>query len=971
LGFAEYWLHLTAGQALITQSASASYRYNAAFDRRQDIGASCRTVDKERPSPPWLAQTKFFPPLRRGDLIPRPSLLAALTAAVAAHTLTLISAPAGYGKTTLLADFRCQMSDVGFEWTGDDQIGNWQGPNLRGPLSTICKQAAWLSLDEEDNDPARFLAALAQALRTLQPDRGEIAGGLLWEAPNPTLQVREWVAGLINAIIGSLPQPFALVVDDLHLITEPAMYVALSYLLERAPPHLRLVIGTRHDPPLPLARLRARGQLAELRMVDLRFTAGETAQLLNDRLRLGLAAPDLAALYERTEGWPAGLRLLAGSLEQIPNAAGRSAFIRDLAHTDRYVFDFLAEEVLERQEPAVRAFMLEISILNELTPARCHALTGRGDAGAILEELYRRNLFLVNLPSPTSQFTTYQSTNQPTYRYHALFAEFLRRRLAQELPERVRALHRRAAESQPDPSRAIWHYLAAEMWGAAATRIEQIGAALLRQGLLATVNGWINVLPAAVRQSRAGLTHLLGVCAWLRGEPLVAIGFLEQALAQFEAAGDEAGQIMALTDLVPPLVMSARYGRVHEVSQHALAQRIGPASRVQLLMVRGIAEVTQDNCAAAQAHLEQALAITEAANDAETWAAQAIHCVSQFTVLPGAIDLVEHICAEATRRLGGQATPASMAAAARYTLVHLLRGRPAEAIRAAELALALGEQLGSVSYLGGEATWALAQTYLSLGDYAAAAATLDQAHAFFLQFPHGEAALGALFYLRGMMAYHQGNQGELEHWLDQMRTTRIPGEWGMVETLRELLAAVAAIAAVRYDEAEALLRRVAHHQARIPTSARFGSGRSLLAHLRLRQGRDVDALAEFGGLLAVCERQGMPGRALLEGAAAVPLLRLAVARGVHGSLAGRLLAALGHGDEPQAVFVPDTGETLTPREIEVLRLLTAGASNQQIAGRLCISEQTVKTHVSHILGKLNVTSRGQAAARARELTPDL
>jgi LuxR family maltose regulon positive regulatory protein len=822
-------------------------------------------------------------------------------------------------------------------------------------------------LEEEDNDPIRFLSCLIAALRGVLPDCGEAALALLARWPNPLGDVRRIIAPTLNDLIAVQPASLSLVLDDLHLITEPAIFIALDYLLERAPPHLRLVIGTRHDPPLALARLRARGQLAELRTSDLRFTPEETTLFLNATLNLNLSSGDLTALANRTEGWPAGLCLLAGSLEHIPTSAGRSAFIRDLAHTDRYVFDFLAEEVLERQEPAVRTFLLETAILNELTPARCQAVTGRADAGKVLEELYRRNLFLINLPSPIYRSTNYQSTDLPTYRYHALFAEFLRQRLAHEMPDRIRQLHGRAAESQPDLRRAIPHYLAAESWDMAATRIEQIGETLLRQGLLATVAGWIAALPEAVRQARAGLTHLLGVCAWQRGEPLAAVGLLEQALAQFKVAGDEAGQIKTLTDLVPPLVMSARYGRVHEVSQHALAQRIGPASRVQLLMVRGIAEVTQDACAEAKAHLAEALAITEAANDPQAWASQAIHCVSQFTVLPGAIDLVEHICAEATRRLGDQATPASMAAAARYTLVHLLRGRPAEAIRSAERALALGEQLGGVSYLGGEATWALAQTYIALGDYAAAARTLDQAHAFFLQFPHGEAAVGTLFYLRGMMAYHQGRPGELDHWLSQMQMIRIPGEWAVVETLRELLAAVAASAAARYGEADASLRQLARQQGRIPTSTRFGSARGLLAHLYARQGREDDALAEFAALLAECEAQGMPGRLLLEGAEVAPLLQLAIARGVHHDLAGRLLAALGHAIEPQPLRVPDTGEMLTPREAEVLRLLAAGASNRQIALRLCLSEHTVKSHVSHILGKLNVSSRGQAAARSREL----
>ncbi len=207
----------------------------------------------------------------------------------------------------------------------------------------------------------------------------------------------------------------------------------------------------------------------------------------------------------------------------------------------------------------------------------------------------------------------------------------------------------------------------------------------------------------------------------------------------------------------------------------------------------------------------------------------------------------------------------------------------------------------------------------------------------------------------------------LAHWLTQLQATHIPGEWGVIETLRRLLAAVASIAAARYDEAEASLRQLARHQARVPTSTRFGSSRVLLVHLYQRRGQHEHAMAEFAGLLAECEGQGMLGRAILEGAAAVPLLHLAVARCVCPALAGRLLSALGHSIALQPLHVPDTGETLTPREVEVLRLLAAGASNQQIAAQLCVSEQTVKTHVSHILAKLNVASRGQAAARAHEL----
>jgi len=372
--------------------------------------------------PDWLVQTRLSPPAARDDVIARPRLLEALALAVASHPLTLLSAPAGYGKTTLLADCRLRIADCGLTQTNDDQI--------RNPKSEIRNRVAWLSLEEEDNDPVRFLACLIVVLGRLVPGCGDTAQGLLAGPPAPpTLRprsgqalggerragadTRRVIAALINDIVAANPDPFALILDDLHLITEPAVYVALDYLLERLPAQMRLVVGTRHDPPLALARLRARGQIAELGLTDLRFTLDETTQFLNGKLGMALLPDDLMTLQERTEGWPAGLRLLASSLDRIPDRAGRRAFVQTVAHTPRYIFDFLAEEVLERQEPALRTFLLETSILDELTPTRCQAVTGRGDAPALLEDLYRRNLFITTVRNPQSP--VYQSTNLPIY----------------------------------------------------------------------------------------------------------------------------------------------------------------------------------------------------------------------------------------------------------------------------------------------------------------------------------------------------------------------------------------------------------------------------------------------------------------------------------------------------------------------------------------------------------------------------
>lgn len=294
-----------------------------------------------------LVGTKVLSPLLRPEVIVRGRLLETLRGALTSRRLTLVSAPAGYGKTTPL-----------------------------GALPHACPDLPiiWLSLDEGDSDPARFLAGLVAALRRLNGACGANTRNLLSGLASPGAEVRRVVGVLINDILETLTDPFALILDDLHLVTEPSVYAALDYLLERLPPQMHLVVATRHDPPLSLARMRARGQLAELRLADLRFTLDEADLLLNGRLSLGLSHDDLVALQARAEGWPAGLGLLAGSLGRISAGHDRAAFIRRLARTDRYVFDFLAEEVWNRIDPKAQAFLLQTSILDELTPALCQAV---------------------------------------------------------------------------------------------------------------------------------------------------------------------------------------------------------------------------------------------------------------------------------------------------------------------------------------------------------------------------------------------------------------------------------------------------------------------------------------------------------------------------------------------------------------------------------------------------------------------
>ncbi|MGH3337373.1 MAG: AAA family ATPase, partial [Propionibacteriaceae bacterium] len=359
--------------------------------------------------------------------------------------LTLISAPAGFGKTTLLS-----------EW-----------------IASCEREAAWVSLDEGDNDLTHFLAYLVAALQmTIAPNIGEgVLGVLQSPHPPPTESI---LTTLLNEI-STIEDDFVLVLDDYHVIDARAVDDVLTFVLEHLPPQMRLVVSTREDPDLPLARLRARGQLTELRATDLRFTPDEAAEFLKEVMSLELSAEDIAALESRTEGWIAGLQLAALSMqgrEDVPS------FIRAFAGDNRYIVDYLVEEVLQRQPERVRSFLLRTSILDRLSGPLCDAITDQEDTGVMLETLERGNFFVVPLDD-----------RRQWYRYHHLFAEVLRAHLRAEQPDQVSILHQRASEWYEHnglPAEAIQHALAAEDFGQAANLVELEWPAMRRSRQEAT-----------------------------------------------------------------------------------------------------------------------------------------------------------------------------------------------------------------------------------------------------------------------------------------------------------------------------------------------------------------------------------------------------------------------------------------------------------------------------------------------------
>ena len=424
-----------------------------------------------------LLETKLHVPRRRQGLVARPRLIDLLSRG-AETALTLVSAPAGFGKTSLLADWLATAGADG-------------------------RAAAWLSLDQRDNDPALFWTYLVAALKTAVPGLGGSAPPLL-ESPPPPMEVV--LATLLNDL-GGVSNDVVLVLDDYHVIDARDVLDGMAFLLEHLPPQLHLVIASRADPALPLARLRGRGELVEIRATDLRFTPEEAAAYLNGVMGLGLTAEDVTALEGRTEGWIAALQLAALSIRGRDDVAG---FIAGFAGDDRYIVDYLVEEVLQRQSDHVRHFLLQTSILDRLSGPLCDAVTGRDGGKAMLEALDRGNLFLVPLDD-----------RRQWYRYHQLFADVLQAHLLDERPEDLPDLHRRASgwyEQNGEPSEAIRHALAAEDFERAADLVELASPATLQYRQDVTLRRWLEALPEEVFKVRPVLSNAYAGSLLSRGE---------------------------------------------------------------------------------------------------------------------------------------------------------------------------------------------------------------------------------------------------------------------------------------------------------------------------------------------------------------------------------------------------------------------------------------------------------------------
>jgi LuxR family maltose regulon positive regulatory protein len=859
----------------------------------------------------WLAATKLSAPARRHDALVRPRLTEEFGHFLTYARVILISAPAGAGKTTLLADLARRFPET-----------TW----------------AWLLLDAEDNDPSRLAAALAAALEGARIKVADGAGG----------DPKQLVTSIINRIAGLSEHRVAIVLDDLHTITEKSVHELLDYLADHAPPNLRLVLATRHDPPMALARRRARGELGEIRLAELNFTEEETSALANECLALNLTEKEVRQIHTRTEGWAAGLRLLATTLAQLPSR--RATLLESGMQGSRRIFDFLAEEVLDRQAPELRGFLLETSVLVSLSPKVCDALTGRRDSIRILEDLYRRNLYVVAADE-----------SETTFRYHDLFADFLRERLRRERPEAWAELHKRAAQAEVSPDRRLRHWIEAEHWDEAAAEIESVGPEYARRGFVITLRRWIFALPEEVRLRHPRVLYLLGHAIWTQSEFFAAQPWIEQALEGFRRNGDNAGQGEAILALANAALMTNRLEECSQMIQEALSFDIPPASRAQIHTATAWAAIYRKDWTEAERQLDHLYGLLNAGVGTDNPLAVQLVLFSEGVF--GYVARIDQLLRSMETRLTGQPDLTHSAYHLLNSAILIHRGDLDEGEREAERALAIALECGQIVLvtaalctnfaivMAGRSDWAEMDRWASDG--------LDETK-------YGHITRNWRLHFQYLQARARWGAGDIEGLRATMEAASLPNPVAAPASKPyfHLIRGMLRMAERSYGQAEQAFREALREEEDYQVTRAISSARTLLAYALLRRGDIAQAMEVFGPVLDFTERQDLAGYVMRENPYVIPLLRHAYERNIHREFAAKVLGRM---NAPVNAVEASGGEALSDRELEVLRVLAEGLGNRDIAGRLFVSEATVKTHVQRILRKLDADSRTQAVSRARDL----
>ncbi|MCC7129596.1 MAG: AAA family ATPase [Anaerolineae bacterium] len=878
---------------------------------------------------PILA-TKLYIPPPRPNIVLRPRLIERLNESLSSGCkLTLLSASAGFGKTTLVS-----------EWIDHSE-----------------KRVAWLSLDEGDNDLSRFLTYLIATLQTIAPDIGKGAAAAI-QSPQPS-PAETTLTTLLNEIAAFLDS-FILVLDDYHLIDSQPVDQALIFLVENRPPQMHLVIASREDPNFPLARLRARGQLIELRAADLRFTPAEATEFLNPIMGLNLSVEDVAALEARTEGWIAGLQLAALSMQGQPDP---TKFIQSFAGSPRFVMDYLVEEVLRQQTANIQIFLLHTSILDRMCGPLCDAVLGSPTASGqeTLEFLEHANLFIVPLDN-----------ERRWYRYHHLFGELLRHRLGQILaPGDMAELHIRASQWYEDNSlafEAFRHATAANDVERAERLVESEAIGLHFRSVAMPVLDWLTSLPKPVLDTRPRLWVRSATLALMVGQTTGVEEKLQATEAVFAAqtasqdaepddqTRDLIGQIacaratLALFRYDPDaMIVQARRALEFLYPENLTYRFTANWALTTALMFRG------DRAGAAQA-CQECIDISQKSGHVFS-KILAANNMGALWEMENQLFQAAEIYRQALRLFGDHPQPnASIALLGLARICYEWNDLNA-AEQYGQQSLELFQQFDRAidRFIVSEVF--LARVKLARGDVEGAASQLAQAEQsarqknFLLRLPEIAALKVSVLLRQGQVAAAAQLVQQHDLPLCQARVLIAQGEpsaaLAMLELLRQEME--------EKGWADELLKVMV-----LQTIA-------LYAH-----GEKKKAVQVLGEVLALTETNGFIRLFIDEGELMAELLSAAAALGFSPDYANKLLAAYEvemKGEQPTST-IPDPSfliEPLSPRELEILRLIAQGLSNTEISRRLFLTLNTIKGHNWHIFSKLQAQNRTEAVARAREL----
>lgn len=904
-------------------------------------------------SAPRLLATKLYLPRARPNLVPRPRLQQRLDAGRGA-ILTLVCAPAGFGKSTLVA-----------AW-----------------LRQTARRAAWLSLDAADSDPAVFLRYLVAALQQLAPGAGVTTLALLQLAQPPPLETL--LTALLNDLV-DVAEESTLVLDDYHVLQEPQIHQAIGFLIEHLPAGLHVVIATREDPPLPLARLRARHQIVELRVEQLRFTADEAAVFLTEVMGLPLSHADVLALERRTEGWIAGLQLAALAMQDREDLAG---FIAGFTGGNRFIVDYLADEVLNRQPAHIQRFLLCTSILDQMCASLCDAVLGVGPATLddhqgvdrsaysqlLLEQFERANLFVIPLDA-----------ERQWYRYHHLFVEVLRERLRRGTTNTESGLlHRRASAWYAQAgfvTEAIQHALAGRAFDEAAVQIARAAPTMMQRSELTRLRVWLDALPPTVLQTRPLLGLYYGWILLLSGQPEQAAARLhsietllttQSAETTSEIYGYAAAlraYLMRETGDVAETVALSQQALVHLPEHETLL-------RAMVSLNLAIVHYLAGEFPPATQLLTEILAAGQTAQQmANTLSATYLY--SQLLLAQGELQHALQLCRDEldlVAQRGWQDSPSVGFLHVAFGNVLCQRNELDAAATHLERGIALGLEGGHPHIVIAGSVW-LAWLRQGQGDVAGSDAALRLATQIVERYkvsPYWPLPSVASYQAR--IWIRRGDTAAASDWARASGILQVAVPTAYHAEQDYLTLARLRIAQGELVAAEALLDHL--YQAATRTG-RNGSRIEILtlqAMAHAAQQREDAACLALKQALALAKPAGFVRVFLDEGAPLADLLQLAQTRGIAPNEVAVLLSALRDSDaRPPATAPmpshPDSTlvEPLTTREREVLGLIAAGASNAEIAQQLVVSIGTVKKHTANIFGKLQVQSRTQAIARAREL----